>query len=100
MYTTLYSLLDVHTRVYTQHLSIHVISMCVYIVLRYEHASGRSEGRVGETVGAVDLGGSSLEVSFVPDEPFPPSLESQGLPASYQSLCIYSVQQCNCDVAT
>ncbi|KAL3136358.1 hypothetical protein ABBQ38_005618 [Trebouxia sp. C0009 RCD-2024] len=29
----------------------------------------------GETVGAVDLGGSSLEVSFVPDEPF--SSESQ-----------------------
>ena len=48
------------------------------IGLRGGCASGRGRGG-GETVGAVDLGGSSLEVSFVPDEPF--SSESQGLPA-------------------
>ena len=61
------------------------------MALRLERASGRSGGggEGGGTVGAVDLGGSSLEVSFVPDEPFPPSLESQGPPASYSLARIY-----------
>lgn len=49
--------------------------------VRGDCASGRRQGR-GDTVGAVDLGGSSLEVSFVPDEPFL-SPESQGLSAMH-----------------
>lgn len=66
--------------------------MNVRITLRQECASGRGGrgGGGGGTVGAVDLGGSSLEVSFVPDEPFHSSLESQGLPASCSSVRMFA----------
>ena len=81
-------------KVYTQVLSTcECIYTSVRIALRIECESGGGRGRGGETVGAVDLGGSSLEVSFVPDEPFPP-LESQGPPASYSLARINRCQLC------